>query len=151
MAVAEANKDAHAALMTRSKSKKVRVGIHNKMDVDLLIYDQTHDHGNDSQLHLEQIMNIAPGKLEHWFTEEKRFFRLVPNGKEWHGEGVHVVTSGTGAAGRNFEIGVHSEDEIAGMYPEEIRDEMQDDDDGRRRHPETYNIETVVYKHEHEL
>ena len=46
MAVAEANKDAHAALMTRSKSKKVRVGIHNKMDVDLLIYDQTHDHGN---------------------------------------------------------------------------------------------------------
>ena len=46
------------------------------------------------------------------------------------GEGVHVITSGKDAAGRNFEIGQHSEEEIQRMYPEE----MNPHEDEVRRH-----------------
>ena len=60
-----------------------------------------------------------------------------------------VGLSGQGAAGRNFEIGVHDEEDLKDMYPEDmLDDEMMKEE---MMHPQTYNIETVVYKHEHEL
>ena len=37
------------------------------------------------------------------------------------------------------------------MYPDEMHDEMHDEMMMEDRHPRTYNIETVVYEHEHEL
>jgi len=146
-----ANKADHDALMARSTAKRVRVGIHNKLEDPILVFDHTHDHGKSSQLHLDPMLTVPPGALEHWFTEERRFFRLVPSGKEWHGEGVHVVTSGEKAAGRNFEIGAHDDEEVRQMYPDEMHDEMHDEMMMEDRHPRTYNIETVVYEHEHEL
>lgn len=71
---------------------------------------------------------VKPGELVHWFTLEGRFFRLLPgHDSEWHAEGVHVVTSGTGAAGRNFEIGERNREEMERMYPPDVHakdDEM---------------------------
>ena len=73
---------------------------------------------------MEPMLVIKPGDLEHWFTEEERFFRLLPgHGSEWHGQGVHVVTSGKGAAGRNFEIGEHSREEMEKLYPPDMYEE----------------------------
>ena len=70
------------------------------------------------------MLVIKPSELEHWFTEEERFFRLLPgHDSEWHGQGVHVVTSGKGAAGRNFEIGEHSREEMEGLYPPDMYEE----------------------------
>jgi hypothetical protein len=64
---------------------------------------------------------IKPGELFHWFTLEGRFFRLLPgHDSEWHGEGVHVVTSGVGAAGRNFEIGERNREEMERLYPPDV-------------------------------
>ena len=77
--------------------------------------------GKVSQMHMDPMVVIKPGELEHWFTEEKRFFRLLPGHDcEWHCEGVHVVTSGTGAAGRNFEIGQHSKEDMEELYPPDM-------------------------------
>jgi hypothetical protein len=39
------NKADHDKLMERSTKKKVRVGLHNKLKVDILVFDHTHDHG----------------------------------------------------------------------------------------------------------
>ena len=77
--------------------------------------------GKESQRHLEPMAVIKPGELFHWFTLEGRFFRLLPgHDSEWHGEGVHVVTSGVGAAGRNFEIGERNREEIERLYPPDV-------------------------------
>jgi hypothetical protein len=84
--------------------------------------------GKESQLHMEPMLVIEPDALEHWFTEEERFFRLMPgHDVEWHGEGVHVITSGKGAAGRTFEIGEHSEEEMRDRYTPDMYDEMHDE------------------------
>eukprot|EP01052_Picozoa_sp_SAG31_P000896 SAG31_NODE_28_length_32713_cov_39.100509_6_plen_145_part_00 len=119
-----ANKQSHEDLMATSTKNKVRIGVHNKMKDSLLIYDQTHDRGDESQLHLEEILRVPPGEVAHWHAEEKRFFRLVPDGTKWHGEGIHVVTSGSGAAGRNFEIGEYDEDQLQELYPHEADKEI---------------------------
>ena len=77
--------------------------------------------GKQSQMHMDPMAVIKPGQLEQWFTEEARFFRLLPGHDcDWHCEGVHVITSGTGAAGRNFEIGEHSEEGMEKLYPPEM-------------------------------
>ena len=72
---------------------------------------------------MDPMAVIKPGVLEHWFTEEERFFRLPGHDCDWHCEGVHVINSGTGAAGRNFEIGQHSEEDTEDLYPPDMHGE----------------------------
>jgi hypothetical protein len=57
---AAGNKADHDALMAAHGGKTVRVGVHNKLFIDLLVYDHTDDHGDASQLHLDPVLVVEP-------------------------------------------------------------------------------------------
>ena len=62
------NKADHEKLMANSSTaKKVRVGVHNKLSEDILVFDHTHDHGEYTEKDLaprpELMRQRLPGTL----------------------------------------------------------------------------------------
>lgn len=136
-------------------SADVRVGIMNKLEEAMLVYDQTADQGKSPQQPAQALLTISPGSKGHFTTTEKQFFRLVPEGKDWHDAAIHVVTSGKNAVGRDFEIGFHGEEwlkEHREMMPD-LPEEMREVEEQRleEMRAQSYNIETAVYATHDEL
>lgn len=58
------NKADHEKLMANgSTAKKVRVGVHNKLSEDILVFDHTHDHGEYAETDLALCHQLMRQRL----------------------------------------------------------------------------------------